>query len=111
MFCPVRVTAPLPTLVTESVPAVWPITALTFSPVPVELRFAAPFRVSPPVCNVPAPAVLPTVPVVIVTALSRIAPLLIFSAFAPTAIVPPLPALAVAPSTVRVPSLIVVPPA
>ena len=84
------------------------ITPLTVSPVPVvELRFALPFSATPP-DTVPAPAVLPMVPVVIVTALVTVSPLFTFRVFAPTAIVP-VPAVP-AVSSVSAPPEIVVPP-
>ena len=76
---------------------------------PVELSSEYPPNVTPPVVSAPAPVEFDIVPPLIVTALGTVAPLLISSVFAPTAMVP-VPAAPLAPLIANVPALIVVPP-
>ena len=93
------------------IPPVPPILPDTVKPVPVPSSSELALKVTGP-DSVPAPDVLPSVPPLSVTALPTLAPSLMLSRFAPTAIVP-LPASA--PATVAalitsVPLLIVVVP-
>src|SRR5437868_3696957 len=96
-----------PVVVSEWRPAPSSITPLTATPIAGEPRFALPFSATPP-DTVPAPAVLPIVPVVTVTLLPTLAPPFTFNVFAPTAIKPVPPAVLFV--TVRLPDEIVVPP-
>ena len=107
LMTPLMAVLPAPCTVSKLVPLSTVVAIV--SPVPVlEPTSAAPLISTPPPPEIwPTPAVLPIVPVEIVTAFVMLAPPLIFSVFAPTAIVPvPAPALLV---RFTVPAEIVVP--